>query len=277
MKRLIVVDSCAELDDEMLGESEIKRANFFIDVEDKSFSSGPDADLDGLLKSMKESNEPARSAAPTPDSFYGPARGYDEVFFVTISSKLSTTYNSAHIAKTMLEDENDQVKAHVFDSKSASVGESLVVMWIQEAMKEGLDFEEIVERVEEKIKSINTIFVLEDLDNMIKNGRMSKVAGFIASALSIYPVCIGVDGEIQVKSKPRGSKAAVKEMIQTIGEFTEDTSDKTLFISHVNNKERAEIVKELVEKEYTFKEIRIYEGSALTVTYANDQGVILAY
>lgn len=277
MDRIIVVDACAELNDDMKSYSEIKKAPFFIDIEDKSFIGDENADIDLIIKSMKESNNPVRTAAPTPDSFYNPAKGYNEVFFVTISSKLSTTFNSAHIAKSMLEEENSNVKVHVFDSKSAVCGETKVIDWIQQEMRENKSFEEIVVNVEEKIKKMNTLFVLEDLGNLIKNGRMSKFAGFIASALSIYPVCIAVDGAIEVKYKPRGMKSALNQMVNTIGELDSSVSEKTLFITHIKNRERAELVKKLAEERYNFKNIEIFEGTALSATYANDGGIVLAY
>ena len=277
MSRIIVVDACAELNEDMKSFSEIKKAPFFIDVGDKSFIGDENTDIDLLIKSMKESQQAVKTAAPTPESFYEPAKGYDEVFFVTISSKLSTTFNSAHIAKTMLEEENKNVKVHVFDSKSATCGETKVVDWIQQEMRDNKSFEDIVRNVEAKIEDMCTIFVLEDLGNLIKNGRMSKIAGFIASALSIYPVCVGVDGLIEVKYKPRGIKAALNQMVKTIGELTGSVSDKTLFITHIKNRERAELVKKMVEETYNFKNILIFEGTALSATYANDGGIVLAY
>lgn len=277
MKRVIVTDSCAELNEKILSKSDIKRVPFFIDVEDKSFKGDENTDIDSLIKEMNSSKTPPKTAAPTPESFYEMAKGYDEVFFVSISSKLSTTYNNANIAKTMLEEDFEGVKAYTFDSKSAACGETQVITWIQEGFDKKLKFEEIVDYVNRKIEDLQTIFVLENLDNLIKNGRMSRVAGFIASALSIYPVCVGIDGEIDVKHKPRGIKSALKRMVDTIGELSNNFEDKKLYITHIRNKDRAEKVKELIEKRYVFKSIEIFEGTALSTTYANESGIIMAF
>lgn len=277
MKKLIVSDYCAEINEKMEKQQNIKRVPFFIDIEDKSIVADDRANIDELIELMNNSKEVVKTAAPTPEYFYEAAKGYDEVYFVTISSKLSATYNSATIAKTMLEDENPNAKIHVFDSKSAACGETQIINAIQEQLNLSKTFEQVVNNVTEKIEKLNTIFVLENLDNLIKNGRMSKVAGMIASALKIYPVCVGVDGVIEVKHKPRGIKSALTKMVSAIGELTDTYSDKILYITHIRNEERAKKIKEMAEEVYDFKSIEILEGTALSTTYANKNGIILAF
>lgn len=277
MKKLIVSDYCAEINEKIENQQNVKRVPFFIDVEDKSIVADNGANIDELIELMKNSKEVVKTAAPTPEYFYEAGKGYDEIYYVTISSKLSATYNSATIAKTMLEDENPNAKIHVFDSKSAACGETLVIEAIQEQINLGKTFEEVVSNVTAKIEKSNTIFVLENLDNLIKNGRMSKVSGMIASALRIYPVCVGVDGLIEVRHKPRGIKSALNKMVSTIGELTNTYSNKILYITHIRNEERAKKIKEMAEEVYDFKAIEILEGTALSTTYANENGIILAF
>ncbi|MFM1539896.1 DegV family protein [Helcococcus ovis] len=277
MKKLIVSDYCAEINEKIEKQENVKRVPFFIDIEDKSIVADDSADIDELIKLMNNSKEVVKTAAPTPEYFYEAGKGYDEIYYVTISSKLSATYNSAIIAKSMLEDENPNVKIHVFDSKSAACGETQVIRAIQEQLELNKKFEEVVENVTAKIEKLNTIFVLENLDNLIKNGRMSKVAGMIASALKIYPVCVGVDGAIEVKYKPRGIKSALNKMVSAIGELTNIYSDKILYITHIRNEERAKKIKEMAEEFYDFKSIEILEGTALSTVYANENGIILAF
>lgn len=277
MSKIIVVDSCAELTTEMKSKTKIGIAPFFIDLNGEHFLADDNVNIEKFLDDMKASKEVVRTAAPTPESYFEAAKGHDEIYFVTISGKLSGSLNSANIAKAMIEEENPNVKAHVFDSKSAACGETLVVEEIQELIAENKSFEEIVETVERKIKNTQTIFVLEDLDNLVKNGRMSKVAGFVASALSIFPVCIANDGEIEVSSKPRGMKNALNKLVQTIGELADDFNERILYITHIKDLKRAETIKEKVLEIYNFKEIKILEGTSLSSTYANRSGIILAY
>lgn len=277
MTRIIVVDSCAEFNDDMLSQNNYKRVSFFVDVNGKYLMADPEMDIDSLLKDINETKDVTKTAAPTPESFYEAGKGYDEVFYVTISSKLSTTYNNAFIAKNMLEEENPNVKIHVFDSKSAACGESLLVEMIQKGIKENDSFEKIVSDVEEKIKDMQTVFVLEDISTLVKNGRVSKIKGFLASKLSIMPISVGVDGKIDVRHQARGVKNALVKTVDTFSEVSNSFSDKTLYITHVKNKERANALKDLALNRYDFKNIKIFEATGLSTVYANRNGLIMAF
>lgn len=277
MTRIIVVDSCAEFNDEMLAQNNTKRVPFFVDVNGKYLMADPEMDIDSLLDDIKATKDVTKSAAPTPDSFYEAGKGYDEVFYVTISSKLSTTYNNAYIAKTMLEEDNPSVKVHVFDSKSAACGESLLVEMIQKGIKENDTFEKIVSDVEEKVKDMQTVFVLEDISTLVKNGRVSKIKGFLASKLSIMPISIGVDGEIDVRHQARGVKNALVKTVDTFGEVSNSFSGKTLYITHVKDEERANALKDLALQKYDFKDVKIFDATGLSTVYANRNGLIMAF
>lgn len=277
MTRIIVVDSCAEFNDGMLAQNNTKRVPFFVDVNGKYLMADPEMDIDSLLDDIKATKDVTKSAAPTPDSFYEAGKGYDEVFYVTISSKLSTTYNNAYIAKTMLEEDNPSVNVHVFDSKSAACGESLLVEMIQKGIKENNTFEKIVSDVEEKVKDMQTVFVLEDISTLVKNGRVSKIKGFLASKLSIMPISIGVDGEIDVRHQARGVKNALAKTVDTFGEVSNSFSGKTLYITHVKNEERANALKDLALQKYDFKDVKIFDATGLSTVYANRNGLIMAF
>lgn len=277
MTRIIVVDSCAEFNDEMLAQNNTKRVPFFVDVNGKYLMADPEMDIDSLLDDIKATKDVTKSAAPTPDSFYEAGKGYDEVFYVTISSKLSTTYNNAYIAKTMLEEDNPSVNVHVFDSKSAACGESLLVEMIQKGIKENDTFEKIVSDVEEKVKDMQTVFVLEDISTLVKNGRVSKIKGFLASKLSIMPISIGVDGEIDVRHQARGVKNALVKTVDTFGEVSNSFSGKTLYITHVKDEERANALKDLALQKYDFKDVKIFDATGLSTVYANRNGLIMAF
>lgn len=277
MTRIIVVDSCAEFNDGMLAQNNTKRVPFFVDVNGKYLMADPEMDIDSLLDDIKATKDVTKSAAPTPDSFYEAGKGYDEVFYVTISSKLSTTYNNAYIAKTMLEEDNPSVNVHVFDSKSAACGESLLVEMIQKGIKENDTFEKIVSDVEEKVKDMQTVFVLEDISTLVKNGRVSKIKGFLASKLSIMPISIGVDGEIDVRHQARGVKNALVKTVDTFGEVSNSFSGKTLYITHVKDEERANALKDLALQKYDFKDVKIFDATGLSTVYANRNGLIMAF
>ncbi len=274
----IVADSCCDLNDDLRDKLDVSLVAFKIDVDEEKFIDNEDIDTDKLLKLMKKSPNPVKTSCPSPGDFVKEYEKYEDIFAVTISSKLSGTYNSAVLAKQMVEEENPDKFIHVFDSKSASVGETLVSLKIQELIDEKLANIEIVEKVEKYIADMKTFFVLESLDNLIKNGRISKTKGLIANVLNLKPI-MGDDGDgsIRLVENNRGNKRVFKRLVDLIGETGEKLEDKILAIAHVNALEKAEKLKSEIEKIYKFKDIILVKTAGLATAYANDGGIILVF
>ena len=111
--------------------------------------------------------------------------GADHIYAVTLSAELSGSYNSAVLGKNLYQEEHPEAKVYVFNSKSASVGETLIGLKIQECEEAGMEFEQVIETVERYIAGQNTWFVLENLDTLRKNGRLSRVKALVATSLKI--------------------------------------------------------------------------------------------
>ena len=278
MKRRIIADSSCDLNDSLKEKLDISLVPFTIDVEDEKFTDDRDLEVNKLIAAMKKSPNPVKTSCPSPGDFASEYMGLDAVFAVTISSKLSGTYNAAFLAKEMIQEKYPESFIHVFDSKSASIGETLVAIKIQELIDEDLDNFDIVEKVEKYIGDMKTFFILESLDNLIKNGRISKTKGLVANILNLKPI-MGDDGDgnIELVENNRGSKKAFKRLIQIIGENEEKFEEKTLGISHTNALEKAENLKAEIKKLYNFKDIVIVKTGGLSTAYANDGGIILAF
>lgn len=172
-------------------------------------------------------------------------------------------------------------KVHVFDSESASAGETYLALMIHDLIAAGKSFEQIVETVEEKIRSMHTLFVLDSLDNLVKNGRISKTVALLANVLSIR-LLMSDDGHGSIKniSKARGIKGALTQMVETCRKHTEGlaTASQRLVISYCNCPERARQVRDMIrEKCPAIGEIVMTPTSALSSMYANDGGVVIAY
>lgn len=276
MNYKIVADSSCDLNEEIKEKLNIGLVPLKIDTEDRNFVDNEELDVKDLIQAMKESKSGIKTACPSTMDFINEYAGVENIFGVTISSRLSGTYNNAMLAKDMYLEENDKF-VHIFDSKSASVGETLTALKIDELASQGKEPEKIVEEVEDFIKNMKTFFILEDLDNLIKNGRMSKIAGGIASALNIKPVMTAEDGEIKLYDKVRGTKRAFARLVEIIGEHGKDFSNKIMGISYCNAKERAEDLKREIEEKYNFKEVIVVEMRGLSTAYANDGGIIIAF
>lgn len=275
----IIVDSGCDLTIEMEKEMNIGTVPFKIAVEDKEFIDDKNFNMEDFLKTMKASSNPIKTSCPSPFDYEEAVEeaNSDEVFIITISSKLSGSYNSANIAKNVMMDKYPNKKVHVFDSKSASAGEVCIALKINEYIKAGMGFEEIVEKTENDISSLKTFFILESLDNLIKNGRIKKTAGLIANVLNIRPIMSADDGEIILFEMNRGFKKSLSKLADALGKVVDNIEERTLVISHVDDLERAEEFKKKVLSLYNFKDIKVVHTKGLASGYADDGGIVIAF
>jgi DegV family protein with EDD domain len=274
----IVADSSCDLNEELKRELGITLVPLTLQVGDNSYRDDENLDVKALLKEMAECPDSPRTACPSPNDFIKAFEGPESVFAVTLSSALSGTYESALLASRMLLETAEDKFIHIFDSCSASVGETLISIKIFELAKRSCDNFQIVEKVNEYIKEMKTFFLLESLENLIKNGRLNKIKGTIASLLNIKPVMGSTeDGNIRLVESVRGYKRAFKRFVEIIGEQGEKLDEKVIGIAHCNCLERAEEFKRELMKRYRFKDIIIVETAGLSSVYANQGGIIVAF
>lgn len=276
----LIVDSCCDLSPEMEKEMNIRTVPFKITVDDVEFVDDKNFDKQKFINSMNNSPNPIKTACPAPFDYENKIKELakeDEVFILTISSKLSGSYNSANIAKDVVMENYPGRKVHVFDSKSASAGEACIAIKITSYIKEGFAFDEIVDKVNKDIEDMKTFFILESLENLIKNGRIKKTAGLIANVLDIKPVMVGNNGEISLFEMSRGFKRSLTKLAKALGKVSSDFESKTLVITHVNALEKAMFFKGKVESLYKFKDIKIVDTRGLSSGYADDGGIVIAF
>ncbi len=277
MEYKIVADSSCDLNNELESKMDVSLVPFRIDIDDSSFIDDKDIDLKKLVSTMKASPNPIKSSCPSPGDFKERYVDADSVYVVTISKELSGTYNSAILAKDMMQEEMNEKFIHVFNSRSASVGETLTALKIQECVDAKMTNEQLVEEVEKYIYNMKTYFISEDLSNLIKNGRISKTQGLIANVLNIKPIMKATDdGNIEAVEKVRGSRKAFKRLAEIISESRVKFEDRILAISHANALEKAlELKADLAG--LNFKEVIIVETKGLSTVYVNDGGIIVSY
>ena len=210
------------------------------------------------------------------EAFEGEA---EHIYIVTLSKELSGSYNSAVLAKNLYEEEHgkDKKQIYVFNSRSASIGETLIGIRVQECEEAGMEFDKIVEVVEAYIGTQHTYFVLETLETLRKNGRLSNLKAFVANALNIKPVMGSTpEGSICQLAQARGMNKALKKMVEEAISKVDDSEERILAISHCNCPMRAKAVKEEIERITKFKKIIIADTAGISSMYANDGGVIIA-
>lgn len=281
MNYKLVGDSCTEMTKEMQEESGIVLVPFKIDIDDKMYVDDENLDLDLYIDHMNKSPNPIKTSCPSVGEWLSAfefQKDSDGIFAITISSKLSGSYHAAETAKTMFLEKHPDKKLYVVDSKGAVATQTNIFLELQKLFKEKLEFEKIVEKIEKYRDEIFTLFVLEDLSNLVKNGRIRKTAGLIANVLSIKPVMLGKNGEIELYELSRGMKRSLSKMVEAIGNLTEGiTEGRRLTIAHVRDLDKAEFVKRKAEELFKFAEVNIVPMRGLGSGYAADKGIVISF
>ena len=277
MSYRIVVDSCGEFTEEMAKDSHFVHAALNLEIDGNHFVDDETFDRLRFLDLVEKSPNSPKSSCPSPEVYRSAFDcGADHLYAVTLSAELSGAYNSAVLGQNLYLEDHPDAKIHVFNSCSASVGETLLAKKIQECEEAGMEFEEVIKAVEAYQAERQTFFVLESLDHLRKNGRLSAVKAFVASALNIKPVMEGYkQGIIEQAGQARGMQKALRMMVELLVERMNKPEEKTVAIVHCNNEARAQFVKEEIEKRTKVKEIIILPSSGVSTLYAAQGGIIL--
>ena len=279
MNYKIVVDSCCDLTEEWKADSHFQIIPLTLQVGDTTIPDDEDFDQARFLKLVRECPECPKTACPSPEAF---KEAYeceaDAVFVVALSQHLSGTYNSAVLGRSLYLEEHgeDSKQIAVFSSDSASVGEAKIAFKIRELCEAGKSFDEVVKEVSDFRDQMNTYFVLETLDFLKKNGRLTGVQALFASVLNIKPVMGADKGTIIKLDQARGIDKALSKMAQWVAKEARGAQDKTLAIAHTNCPERAKKVRDQICRMVKVKDVYIVDTAGVSSTYAGDGGVIIA-
>lgn len=278
MSYKIIVDSCCELPEEYKNDPRFERVPLTLELGEYLIQDDETFDQLDFLNRAAAYPKCPKSACPSPERYRDACRtDAEHVYCVTLSSHLSGSFNSAVLGKNLYEEQYGKKDIYVCDSESASIGETQLAMKIMEWEEEGsMTFAQIVKKLEDYRNKMNTYFVLDNLETLRKNGRLSGVKALIASTLSIKPVMGAIHGVIIQKGQSVGIKKALAKMADIIVSEGKDLSQKVLYISHCNCPDRADLVKNLLLARSKFKEIKILDTAGVSSMYANDGGVIVA-
>ena len=202
-----------------------------------------------------------------------------ESFVITLSSKLSGSYNAACVGRQLALEENPDLRIHVFDSESAAAGETRIALFLRDLIDAGMDFDSIVEKTTAFIATMKTHFVLEDLSHLVKNGRISKAAGLLGTMLNIRPI-MGENGhgEIIPLEKVRGTANAMRRLVEIVASETAQAAGLTLVLSYCNCLERAQELKKMFLSQCSaIKEVIMVPTNGISTVYADDGGIVVAF
>ncbi len=277
MSYKIVVDSCCELPEELKKDPRFESVPLTLIVGD-SYEQPDDETFNQrvFLDAVAACPTCPKSACPSPERYLEAYKTQAEhVYAVTLSSQLSGSYNSAVLGKNLYHDAYGEKDIYVVDSRSASCGETQLAYKITEYEAAGLSCGEITEKIEQYVKEMNTYFVLENLETLRKNGRLSKVKAFVASTLNIKPLMGADNGNIVQLGQGIGMKKALAKLADAVVSNAKNAETKRLMITHCNNPSSAESVRRDIMERLEVKEAVIMDTAGISSMYANDGGVIV--
>lgn len=278
MSYKIIGDSCLDLTADLKKDPHFQIIPLILQVGSTQVIDDDTFDQRKFLELVKSSSECPKTACPSPELFKEAFECDEEqVFVITLSEHLSGSYNSAVLGKKLYEEEHGDngKKIAVLGSDSASAGQLNIALFVQSLCQASLPFEEIEEKARNFIKNMKTYFVLESLDTLRKNGRLTGLQAFFATALNIKPVMGAASGVIIKLDQARGINKALARMVDIAVKEAGDTKDKILTIAHCNNPERGELVKQEMMKKAVFKDVIITETAGVATVYANDGGIVM--
>ncbi len=277
MSYKIVVDSCCELPGELKKDPRFEIVPLTLIVgEDYEKPDDENFNQREFLDAVAACPKCPKSACPSPERYMEAYKTQAQhVYAVTLSSQLSGSYNSAVLGKNLYHDSYGEKDIYVVDSRSASCGETQLAYKIMEYEEAGLPFEEITEKIEQYVKEMNTYFVLENLETLRKNGRLSRVKALVASTLNIKPLMGADNGSIIQLGQGIGMKKALAKLAETAVNNVKDAETRRLMITHCNNPSGAESVRKNIEERLNVKEVVIMDTAGISSMYANDGGVIV--
>lgn len=272
MKRKIVADSSCDMWE--LNGVNFAVAPITISTDNKHYVDNQELDVHLMSEELAKYKGVSHTACPSVGSWLDCYEGYDEVFVVTLTGAMSGTYNSAMTAKGIYEEENENVKVHVFDSLSTGPEMRLLIEKLKEMIEEDLPFEEIVEKGQDYLNHSRLFFALKSLHNFAMNGRVSKA---VASAIGVLNISIfataSEEGTIQQISKCRGEKKVVKSMIEHLENA--GYHGGKVRISHADNLKLAHNVRDKILELYPNADIIVYPMGGLCTYYAEIGGLLV--
>ncbi len=272
----IVGDSSLDLNEDLHQGEFVPKVPFRINLDGVEWRDTPDVDLEKFRQAMGAARQ-FQTACGSPQEFYETFEGEGDVFAITITSKLSGSYNAAVLGKQLYEQDHPDKKIHIVDSLSASTGLVLVYIKLKELINTGISFEEIRDEIESFVANMRTFFISQSLENLRKAGRLSNIKALMGRLLRVIPIMGATDGVIEPFATARGKQKAFEKLVDLIEEAAGGVTERVLAISHANNLEDALTIKEAILKRIHFKAIHIIPMGALNTLYADNKGIIISF
>ena len=253
----IITDSTLDLPSDIVKEKDIEVLPLLINFGEESYLDGVEINTKEMLDRIERENVLPTTAQVTPNRFEEVFKKYlDEgykIVTLVLSSEMSGTYQSACIAKNML-DSDDIV---VIDSRNVTSGLGVLVLKACEFRDNGDNIFEIEEKIKNIIPKVKSSLSFESLENLVRGGRLSKTAGAIGSVLGLRLILEVKDGQMAVKDKVRGSKKALKKVISDFENGNVDTNSPIVLLEILNEEIYSRLKKYFEENNINYIDAKV--------------------
>ncbi|UUM58713.1 DegV family protein [Streptococcus suis] len=247
-----------------------------IQIGDQTFVDDASLDIDQMVSVMQSTSEAATSACPSTQAYEEAFAGAENVIVVTITGGLSGSFNAARVARDMYLEEHPDAKIHLIDSLSAGGEMDLLVTEINRLIASGLEFEEVVSAITTYQENSKLLFVLAKVDNLVKNGRLSKLVGAVVGLLNIRMVGeASSEGKLELLQKARGHKKSVIAAWEEMKKA--GYKGGRIIMAHRNNDKFFQQFSDLVKETYPEASIEEVATSGLCSFYAEEGGLLMGY
>ena len=274
----IVADSGCDYREitDLANQTRFESVPLTIQIDHEIFVDNAQLDIDGMMEKMYATSSASKSACPSPDDYLRSFEGAENIFVVTITGSLSGSHNSAQLAKKLFLEENPTANIHVIDSLSAGGEVDLIVRKLNDLIKEGLSFEQVVEAITHYQENTKLLFVLAKVDNLVKNGRLSKLIGAVVGLLNIRMVGEASDtGTLELLQKARGAKKALTAAVDEV--LKAGYKGGRIIIAHRNNEKFCQQFSEVIKEKFPAADISFLPTSGLCSFYAEEGGLLMGY
>lgn len=276
-----IVDSSGSLPRDFIKKHNIKEVPFYFKFGNTDYQKeNIDYETTEFFKHMAEyPDDVPKTSAPNPHDWLSLFeeqynKGIREYIVTTISSKLSSSFQSAISAKEIFKERKDDIRIEVVDSNTCACGQAALEICIAKMIDNDRGFEYIIEKIYKMIPKINSLFVVDSLKYMEAGGRIGKAAALLGKIINIKPVCEFIDGEVHVVRPSIGRKKSLRAMIDKAVSRIKDINKVIMTIQNAKSQEDSDYMRNyLCEKINNSVEI-FSSGLGITVGAHSGPGAI---
>jgi DegV family protein with EDD domain len=240
----LVLDSTADFPDAQIRFPNMRVVPLYVRFGEESFRDYVELDPRDFYRRLREAAELPTTSQPTPQDFvstYHALSGYERVYSLHISSKLSGTFQSATIAAA---EEAERIR--LVDTESVSIGVGMLAIAIQELLADGTTDEEIEALIEQHRERAGILFTVDTLEFLAKGGRIGRAKALMGSLLNVKPILAIADGEVVPLTRARGRAKAFEEFRKRFEAATTDGPGLAVGIAHAEAEDAVEQLREIV-------------------------------